>query len=350
MKHYNIPIFISHYGCPHDCIFCNQKKINGISVTITKNDIKNIIEEHLKTLPKDSMKEVAFFGGTFTGIPIEKQIEFLDVVQKYVDEEKINGIRMSTRPDYINENILKILKRYSINVIELGVQSFDEEVLKKNERFYNKEIIYKASDLIKKNNILLGLQMMPGLYGSNFKSDFDAIKEIIKIKPKFLRVYPTLVIKDTKLNLLYEEKKYNPLTIEEAVKISVYYIAYMELNDINIIKMGLQPSDDLREDGVVKAGPFHSAFRELAEGEIYFKALRYILEKDIKINEKILNLKINEKSVSKIKGINKINEKKLDKKFKINIDKSIRTGDFVLDEKNYYSRKDILYKIISECE
>ena len=351
MKHYNIPIFISHYGCPNDCVFCNQKKINGVDTDIRVEDIHNIIETNLKTIPINSKKEVAFFGGTFTGIPIEKQIEYLNAVETYVKEKKIDGIRLSTRPDYINENIMKNLSNYTINVIELGIQSFDEKVLNYSKRYYTKNTIYNAIVIIRKKKILLGLQMMPGLYGASYESDIKGIKEIIGIKPDIIRIYPTLVIKNTILEKLYKEKKYVPLSMDEAVDIAVQYIANMELNNIKIIKMGLQPSDDLREPGIIVSGPFHSAFRELVEGEIYYRVIRNFLYENGIIN-KIIHIKSNEKTISRIKGINKINEKKLNIQFKILIDKNIKNGDIIIgkDKEMYISREEILGKIIIECE
>ncbi len=344
MKHYNIPVFISHYGCPYECAFCNQKKINGVSTNIKKGDISRIIEEHLDTLPKDAIKQLAFFGGTFTGIPIKEQIEFLNEVKPYIDKGLIEGIRLSTRPDYINEKIVKILKSYDVKVIELGVQSFDEEVLRLSKRTYKKENVYRAAKIIKSFGIQLGIQIMPGLPGSNFDIEKAGIQEILKIKPNMIRIYPTLVISGTQLEKWYNEGSYIPLSIDEAAKISGLYIANMELNNIKVIRVGLQPSDELRTEGVVIAGPFHSAFREITEGEIYLNSLKKIIN-----NQKEVQIETNEKTVSKLKGIKKVNEKKIGSKFQVIINNNIKCGDFVIDDV-IYSRGKVLEKIISECE
>ena len=194
MKHYNIPIFISHFGCPNACVFCNQVKINGRETDVTIEDLRNIIDEYLKILPKDSYKEVAFFGGTFTGISLGKQKEYLEGVKEYLDKGLVQGIRLSTRPDYINREVLDQLKKYNVTTIELGVQSLDEDVLRKSARYYPIEVVYEASKLIKSYGIDLGIQLMPGLPGSTFETDFETAKKVVEIMPQNARVYPTLIM------------------------------------------------------------------------------------------------------------------------------------------------------------
>ena len=344
MKHYNIPIFIVHYGCPHICVFCNQKKITGVETNINPQDIDEIIKEYLKTLPEDSYKEVAFFGGSFTGIPIKLQKQYLEVVQPYIKSKKINGIRMSTRPDYINQEILELLTEYNVTTIELGVQSFDDEVLKKSERGYKNEVIYTASNLIKEYNFNLGIQIMPGLPGSNTKKDLHSIKEILKIHPNEVRIYPTLIINETELENMYIRKEYNPLELEEAVKMTVPMVALLELNDIKIIRTGLQPSDDLREDGVIIGGPFHPAFRELVETEIYYDFFKIILKGTEKIK-----VECNEKNISRIIGIKKKNKLRLAEKLQIIRNDDLLRNEFLINLKKY-NRKQILDRIIKESE
>ena len=240
MKHYNIPIFISHIGCPNACVFCNQIKINGRETDVTNEDLKNIIEEYLKILPADSYKEVAFFGGTFTGISLGRQKEYLEVVKKYLDKGLIQGIRLSTRPDYINKEVMDQLKKYKVTTIELGVQSFDEEVLKKSARYYEIESVYKACEMIKKYGIDLGIQIMPGLPGSTFEKDFETAKKVVEINPVNVRIYPTLIIKDTELEKMYKTGSYEVLSMEEAIKRCRKICALIELNGIKIIRVGLQ--------------------------------------------------------------------------------------------------------------
>lgn len=341
MKHYNIPIFISHYGCPNACVFCNQVKINGRETDVTIEDLKNIIDEYLKILPKDSYKEVAFFGGTFTGISLGKQKEYLEGVKEYLDKGLVQGIRLSTRPDYINKEVLDQLKKYNVTTIELGVQSLDEEVLKKSARYYPIEMVYEASKLIKSYGINLGIQLMPGLPGSTFESDFETAKKVVEISPENARVYPTLIIKDTEMERMYKRGEYEVFTLDEAIKRCRKIISLLEINGINIIRVGLQPSDDLREGGVAVEGAFHPAFRELVDGEIYFSFL-----KNIELRDKKLEVELNERLVSKVVGLKRKNMKRLEN-LKLSINNNISITKIIVNGTEY-QREDILQKELGE--
>ncbi|MDX8336665.1 MULTISPECIES: elongator complex protein 3 [Cetobacterium] len=336
MKHYNIPIFISHFGCPNDCVFCNQKKINGRETDVTTEDIKNIIETYLKTLPKKSKKEVAFFGGTFTGISIKLQEEYLSVVYEYIKNGLIDGIRLSTRPDYIDDEIVKMLKKYGVTTVELGVQSLDEQVLLKTHRFYPIEKVYTASKLIKEAGIELGIQLMIGLPGSTDESDYLSALKTVEINPDIARIYPTLIIKETEMADMFKKGSYIPLTIEEAVKRCKKIYSLLDYNEINIIRVGLQPTEELNDSENVLGGPFHPAFRELVVGEIYYDFLKKIYE-----DEKKIEVEINEKNVSKVVGINKINREKFGKNLKIKIDNTLSLNAIKVNDK-MYSWKQVL--------
>jgi histone acetyltransferase (RNA polymerase elongator complex component) len=336
LKHYNIPIFISHFGCPHTCVFCNQVKINGRETDVTNSDIKEIIEEYLEMLPKNSVKEVAFFGGTFTGIDKRIQESYLATVKPYIDSGLVDGIRLSTRPDYINEKILDLLKKYGVTTIELGVQSLDDEVLSQSERGYKAHIVEAASTLIKEYGFKLGIQVMPGLPGSTNKIDFETAKKVVEMKPDMVRIYPTLVINNTKLEEMYFHKEYNPMNLVEAVERVIPVMILFELNNIKIIRVGLQPSDDLQEEGVIKAGPFHPAFKEIVETEIYnrfFKSLK--MEKLVIITH--------EKNVSKIVGMKKKNKLEFGKNMNIKIDNTLPLEKILVNNVEY-TRRDILNK------
>lgn len=334
-KHYNIPIFISHFGCPNACVFCNQKKINGRETDVTIEDLQNTIEEYLKILPENSYKEVAFFGGTFTGISMGKQKEYLEGVKKYMDLGLVQGIRLSTRPDYINKEVMEQLKKYNVTTIELGVQSLDEDVLKKTARYYPIDTVYKACDMIKSYGIDLGIQLMPGLPGSTFESDMESAKKVVEIAPQNARVYPTLIIKDTEMENMYKRREYEVFSLEEAIKRCRKICSLLEVNGINIIRVGLQPSEDLRNGGVSVEGAFHPAFRELVDGEIYFDFLKKIKEKD-----GTLKIETNEKNVSKIVGIKKKNSKRLGK-FELEINNTLDISEIMVNSIKY-SRKHIL--------
>ena len=265
MKKYNIPIFIPHEGCPNDCVFCNQKKITGVQTSVTTEDVERIIEAYLKFLPKaDRYAEVAFFGGSFTGLDLKVQEEFLKTAYKYKDY--IDGVRMSTRPDYINSEVLKLAKEYNVRTIELGLQSADDEVLRMNGRGHTFADTIKASELIRMSGITLGLQMMIGMYGSNPEKDLKTAIETAKLKPSCVRIYPTLTLSGTKLEKLYKSGEYIPYDIETAISVTDKVMRIFEDKGIDIIRVGLHSDESLTEENNIVAGPYHPAFRELVLG------------------------------------------------------------------------------------
>lgn len=269
-KKYNIPIFVPHKGCPYDCVFCNQKRITGQIKETVPDDVTEIIERYLKTLPQDASIEAAFFGGSFTGIPIEEQSALMERVEPYIKSGRIDGIRLSTRPDYINDEILLNLKKYGVSTIELGVQSMIGEVLCASNRGHSSEQVKKAAELIHQYGFNLGLQQMTGLPEDTPERSIETARELIALKPACVRIYPTLTIKDTALETLYREGKYIPQTVDEAVKLCKTLVLMYEENNINVIRVGLQPTDEINENASVVAGPFHAAFGELVESEIYY--------------------------------------------------------------------------------
>lgn len=327
MKCYNIPIFVPHEGCPFDCIFCNQRKITGTDTSVSKEDILRIIDEHLTTLPDSGRYvEAAFFGGSFTGISAEKQCEFLEAAKVYLDDGKIDGIRLSTRPDYISEEILDRLKSYGVTTIELGVQSMDKEVLKAASRGHTPEDVKKAAKLIHSYGFRLGLQMMTGLPGDTPEKSVKTAAEIIALEPEFVRIYPTLVLKDTKLENLYKNGKYHPQTVEEAVDVCKKLILMFREADVEVIRVALVTTEEISDNGAVVAGPFHESFRELCEGEIYYEEMEKLLEENP--GERILA--VNPREISKAVGNKKRNILRIKEKYgfvvKIKPDERIETG------------------------
>lgn len=270
MRKYNIPVFVPHKGCPFDCVFCNQKRITGQINEVTPDDVTRTIETYLKTLPNEnSSVEVAFFGGSFTGIPIDEQSALMQRVQPYITSGRIDGIRLSTRPDYITEEILENLERYGVTTIELGVQSMVDEVLKSANRGHTREQVETAVKLIRKFKFSLGLQMMTGLPGDTNENAILTAERIIALNPDCVRIYPTLTIRDTYLEKLYNLGKYKPQTLDEAVLLCKELLLMFEKNNINVIRVGLQPTEEINSGVSVVAGPFHSSFRELVESSIY---------------------------------------------------------------------------------
>ena len=332
MKHYNIPIFVPHKGCPNDCVFCNQKRITGTLTDVTVQDIYNTIEECLKTLPKnDRIIEVAFFGGSFTGIDFDMQGLFLSTVHKFIQSGMIDGIRLSTRPDYIDEKILEQLKKYGVTTIELGVQSLDEDVLKASNRGHTAIDVYNSVKLINQYDFSLGLQMMTGLPGDSEQKSIETARKIISLKPDFVRIYPTLVLKDTKLEEMYENGDYSPQEIDKAVSLCKELLLLFRAAKIPVIRIALQTTDEISPNGSLVAGPFNAQFRELVEAEIYFDKFKTALNSEYSENTVI---SVNPKELSKAIGANKSNINKLSKMYNISLkiigDNKITPGDFCI--------------------
>lgn len=334
MRHYNIPIFISHFGCPNHCVFCNQKKINGQETDIQVEDIHRIVKEYLKTLPKKSEKEVAFFGGTFTGLSMELQREYLEALQEYIERGDIQGIRLSTRPDYIQKDILEQLRKYGVKAIELGIQSLDEEVLRRSDRFYTEKQVLSSIQQMQSYGFEVGIQIMVGLPGSSLEKEIKTIKTLIACQPDTARIYPTLVLEDTILEKQYHQGEYQALTLEEAVERSRILYAYLEEAGIRTIRLGLQATEELSKEKTMVAGPYHPAFRELVETEIAYVFLKDIFEK-----EGVQTIFCTETEVSRIVGLKKKNKERFGKDFQVKIQNNLSEGQVLIGNK-IYSREE----------
>ena len=332
-KQYIIPIFVPHLGCPNDCIFCNQKSISGQTKQVTKEDVKKIIEEHLKYIKENSKVEIAFFGGSFTGIDEEKQEELLETAYEYIKNKKAESIRISTRPDYIDKKILKRLKKYKVKTIELGVQSANDYILKKAGRGHNFEDVVKASKLIRRYGFDLGHQMMVGLPESTTLDEINTAKKLIKLKPKMVRIYPVLVIKNTKLEKDYNNKSYKPLTVVQAVETCKELVKLFTKKHIDVIRIGLQPTDTIanpdNEQSEVVAGPFHPAFRQLVESSLWYDS---IVDKIKQLNTKVKEVEatVNPIDVNNVIGQKRENIEKLKEIYDVDLivkaDEKIKQG------------------------
>lgn len=294
-----IPIFVPHLGCPNDCVFCNQNKITNTVNIINKEVATETIETYIGYFKDKSNIEIAFYGGSFTAIETDLQKELLEVAKKYKNLGIVKSIRLSTRPDCIDREILDRLLSYKVDIIELGVQSLDENVLKKANRGHNSKCVYDAVSLIREYNFKLGLQQMVGLPGDTIESSIYTANEFAKLKPDFVRIYPTLVIKNTQLEIDLKSREYKALSLEDAVKISKELLKIYIINEIEVIRIGLQPTDNIQLGRDVIDGPFHPSFRQLVESELLFDIIINKLK-----NKKISNLKIisNGKNISNIAG------------------------------------------------
>ena len=280
-KHYTIPIFIPELACPFQCVFCNQEKISGHQNIPDESEIRQTIIEHLKSFKqKERTVEIGFFGGSFTGIPIKEQKHYLGIVQSFIDSGEVNGIRLSTRPDYISKEILDILKKFRVTTIELGAQSMDDEVLEKSHRGHTSKQTEQASEMILDNGFELGLQMMIGLPGDTLKKSIFTAKKIIELGASNTRIYPALVIKGTAMHKWYDDGKYIPLSLEEAISRTKQILPLFEAAGVKVLRVGLHPSEGLLLGHELVAGPFHQSFKELVLTEIWHDQLKLLLNKD----------------------------------------------------------------------
>ena len=267
MKHSNISIFIAHVGCPHMCSFCNQNTITGAEHLPDGNEVRDICRTALGQVKSPENTEIAFFGGSFTAIPRDYMLELLTAASEFVGDGKFSGIRCSTRPDCIDDEVLEMLKKYGVTAIELGAQSMDDTVLAVNERGHSAADVVNASRLIRKLGFELGLQMMTGLYMSSIADDMETARKIADIKPDTVRIYPVVVLKNTKLGQLFIDGKYEMLPLDEMVQFCAELMVFFVNSGINVIKCGLHASEFVEADMV--AGYYHPAFRELCEMYIY---------------------------------------------------------------------------------
>ena len=277
MAHANISIFVPHMGCKNMCSFCNQRYIAGTAEIPDERAVIDAVKTALNTKGYNALTtEIAFFGGSFTAIDRDYMVRLLEAAHTFVKEGTVSGIRISTRPDAIDEEVLSILKNYGVTAIELGAQSMDDQVLKMNDRGHSSLCVERASRLIKNFGFSLGLQMMTGLYGDTDEKALITADKIIALKPDTVRIYPTIVLEQTRLEALYKSGEYKPQSLDEAVSLASRLLLKFHENKINVIRTGLHSIDLDR----YVAGPWHPAFKELCDAEIYLnKVLDSLKEK-----------------------------------------------------------------------
>ena len=270
-----IPLFIPHLGCPHDCVFCNQKRISGSLLPARAEDVSESVEKALASIGAGA--QLAFYGGSFTALPMEEQNALLDAAEPYLKSGTLSGIRVSTRPDAVDEEILQNLKAHGVDTVELGVQSMDDEVLRQSGRGHTAAAAVNAAQLVKAHGFRLILQMMTGLPGSSTEKDMESARRIIALAPHGVRIYPTVVIRDTALYDLWQRGSYREHTVDEAVETCAAILPLFEQAGIPIIRLGLNPSDDL-SGGAAAAGAYHPALGELVKSRVLLEQLRRRLE------------------------------------------------------------------------
>ena len=269
VRHYIIPIFIPHLGCPHTCVFCSQRRITGAATNVSPEDIARILDFHLSHITREYYVEAAFYGGSFTALPGELQEALLQPAAERLGKGGIDAIRLSTRPDYIDSTILRRLQVRGVRTIELGAQSFDDRVLAAAGRGHTAEDIRRAGRMVRQAGFSLGIQLMPGLPGDTMDTMRNSLEQTLQMKPSVARIYPTVVIRDTVLAGLYEQGKYVPLSLPEAVHIAALMKLAMERQGIKVIRTGLQSGGELDQQGTILAGPYHPAFGEMVESHFF---------------------------------------------------------------------------------
>ncbi|NMC26799.1 MAG: radical SAM protein [Syntrophomonadaceae bacterium] len=304
MKNYIVPIFIPHMGCPYDCIYCNQKTIAAQQDVPSPAQTIDIIASYLHTMPPADSVEVAFFGGSFTALDLAVQRQYLEAVQPFISGGRVTGIRVSTRPDYIDDQRLELLAAHQVKTVELGVQSLSRRVLKASSRHYTPEDVVRSSNLIKSLRMDLGIQLMIGLPGDSYQQDMETTRQVVQLRPQVVRIYPTLVIAGTALAQIWQQGKYMPLGLAEAVMTCRDMYIQFQHEDIKVIRMGLYPGEELRRAGNILAGPFHPSFGELVEQEIFKEQAQQAITRFRRQAGMLthLDLYVDHRDVSKLSG------------------------------------------------
>ena len=340
IKHYNIPIFLPELACPYRCVYCNQFSITGLNDIVKADDVKHIIDSHLDSFKEENrFVEVAFFGGNFTGLPLQMQNDYLEAVQPYLDKGLINGIRCSTRPDYITQQRVKEIKRLGMLNIELGAQSTDNEILRHCKRGHTFEDIVEASQIILSEGITLGLQMMIGLPSSTEAIDMQTAQDIVRLGAKETRIYPCIVVKDTELEIMHNSGEYQALPIEDAVRRSANLYTYFTENDVKVLRIGLHTSDELDSTAYV-AGPYHKNFAEMVFSHIWKEKLTNIKTESkgiiINVPESQINHAIGWKGENKkllLERFESVEFKANDERLKAKEDSSVTDFNFTITTK-----------------
>ena len=311
MAHRNIPIFIPHMGCPHQCVFCNQHSISGCRA-FDEEQVAAQIEEALKTVPAGSETEIAYFGGSFTGIDRDLMIRLLDLAQSYVRLGRVKSIRLSTRPDMIDEEILEILGRYSVGTIELGLQSMDDAVLLASKRGHTAEQAEIACKKVVEAGFSLVGQMMIGLPGATLESERETARRICDLGATACRIYPTVVFADTPLLIMMRDGKYHPLSVEEAAFRSAEVLRIFLERGIQCLRIGLCATEDLTDETSAVAGANHPALGELVWNELYYQKLHTCLKNEGLLGKEV-ELTVSKREISKAVGQNRCNLSRLER-------------------------------------
>ena len=313
-----IPIFLPHAGCPHQCVFCNQLAITGGTQTAVNTDqIRSQIHQFLE-YKNDRRKpvQISFYGGNFLGLKIDEITRLLDLATEFIGRGQVDSIRFSTRPDTITPEHLDIISKYPVETVELGVQSMDDHVLALAERGHSAADTMRAVEQLKEHQLDIGLQLMVGLPGDSEARSLTTAEKIAALQPDFVRIYPTVVVKKSKLARWYQNGSYAPLSLAQAVsRVKKLYLLFKK-HDIQVIRMGLQATEDLADESTVLAGPYHPAFGHLVYSEVFFDAAQEVLDSRKTLSDTI-TIAVNPRSISKMRGLNNTNIERLKSRYSL---------------------------------
>jgi len=313
-----IPIFLPHAGCPHQCVFCNQSSITGVKRDmVSPEKVERQILEFLEYKGNDRRPaQVAFYGGNFLGLEKNYIERLLNVSTKFVEDKKINAIRFSTRPDTIDHNRIEMIKNYPVTTVEIGVQSMDDRVLTMAKRGHSVFDTQQAVILLKNRDYQIGLQMMVGLPKEDEAGSISTAYRISELEPDFVRIYPTIVLKNSLLARWYENETYCPWSLERSIAhVKTLYLFFKKKN-IPVIRMGLQAAEDLDSGAAILAGPYHPAFGHLVHSEIFLDMATEIMKAE-GVSRDTVSLKVHPRSISKMRGMKNRNVETLKKRFKL---------------------------------
>ncbi|MHB8173146.1 MAG: elongator complex protein 3 [Nitrospirota bacterium] len=305
-NHHIVPIFIPHKGCRHLCVFCNQKNISGVSAAPSPEEVSEYLSGALSADRPDAT--IAFYGGTFTAIPTADQEEYLSVASGFIAKGFASGIRLSTRPDEMDDGRAQFLKGRNVRTVELGAQSLDDSVLEKSGRGHTAADVMRAAKAVRGAGLELGIQLMVGLPGDDREKFLHTVSETVKLAPDFVRIYPALVVEGSALADMWRRGEYVPLSLFEAVELCAEALEIFEAAGIRVIRLGLQPGEDLEKS--LLAGPYHPSFGHLVRSRIALRKMLCALEN---IEGDSVEIFVNPRELSVYKGIRNANVRELEK-------------------------------------
>ena len=271
-----VPVFVPQLGCPHRCVFCDQRRISGQRRPVTAAEVQRITDQAAAFLPVGEKRQLAFYGGSFTAIPAEEQEALLGAAKAAMEHGTINAIRLSTRPDAVDDAVLRRLWRYGVETVELGAQSMDDGVLRRSGRGHTASDVERAAREIKAAGFRLVLQMMTGLPGDTQEKDLETAQRLIELKPDGVRIYPTVIIRGTELEALWRAGEYREHTVEDAVEVCAQLVPLFEAAGVPILRLGLNPTEEL-SGGEAVGGAYHPALGELVRSRILLDRARVLL-------------------------------------------------------------------------